>query len=116
MNARAINEAAVAHGKKQSPFEYEHEAGFEAGAVWVIRNMDDYLETYFEIVGGIFYAMNSQEPSVVRLRYEEQGRCGMYELAKEWADEFHSLHADTEWDGEWLEVLDEFVKSKNELT
>ncbi len=80
-----------------------------------LEGFDDYLETYFEIVGGIFYAMNSQEPSVVRLRYEEQGRGGMYNLAKEWADEFHSLHSDTKWDGDWIEVLEEFFNSKNEL-
>ena len=115
MNTRAINEAADAYGKKQSPFEYEHEAGFVAGVELVIRNMDDYLETYHEITALIYSELESDHDCVVRQRYAEQGHGGMYELAKEWADEFHSLHADTEWDGEWLETLDEFFNNKNEL-
>lgn len=80
-----------------------------------VNNVEDYLETYHEITAYITLALYEDKKCVVTQRYADQGHGGMYELAKEWADEFHSLHAETEWDGEWLEVLDEFFNNKNEL-
>lgn len=81
-----------------------------------IKDLEEYLETYFEIVESITLAMQFDTDTVVHQVYATQGRGGLYELAKEWTDEFHSLHADREWDGEWLDVITDFFNSKNELT
>ncbi len=76
----------------------------------------DYLEAFFEIVESITLSMQFDKDKVVHQRYAEQGRGGLYELAEEWTNEFQSLYADREWDGEWLDTITEFFNSKNELT
>jgi hypothetical protein len=81
-----------------------------------LDQFDDYLETYHEITAYITLALYEDQKCVVTQRYAEQGHGGMYELAEEWTNEFHSLYADREWDGEWLDTITEFFNSKNELT
>jgi hypothetical protein len=81
-----------------------------------VNNAVEYLETYHEITAFITLALYEMQDCVVTQRYAEQGHGGMYELAEEWANEFHEMYADREWDGEWLDTITEFFNSKNELT
>ena len=74
---------------------------------------EKYLKTYYEIVESITLAMQFDTDTVVHQVYATQGRGGLYELAKQWANEFHSLYADCVWDGD---VITDFFNSKNELT
>lgn len=74
-------------------------------------NKTDYLETFFEIVDSLSMALN-EEGSSVQEQYEQGGRGWLYETAQEWADEFQEKHAATEWDGEFLEVIQEFIEDK----
>lgn len=77
---------------------------------------EKYLEAYYEIVESITLAMQFDTNTVVHQIYSTQGRGGLYELAKQWTDEFQSLYGDREWDSEWLDVITDFFNSKNELT
>ncbi len=81
-----------------------------------IKDLEEYLETYFEIVESITLAMQFDTDTVVHQVYAAQGRGGLYELAKQWTDEFQSLYGDREWDSEWLDVITDFFNSKNKLT
>lgn len=46
--------------------------------------------------------------------YENGGSGAMYELAKEWTDEFELANKGREWDGEFMDEVEKFFKSKNE--
>ena len=72
---------------------------------------EEYLETYFEINMRIAESLlDYNTKDFVTRRYEQQGRGGMYELAKELTDEFQEIHKDKEWDGEFFDELDLFWK------
>lgn len=83
-------------------------------------DLETYLETHFEVVsyiesymldvGGSAYDDNT---SVIIDRHKAQGHKGLYELAKEWTDEFQSIHENTEFDGDWLDTIDEYLANKN---
>ena len=78
-----------------------------------VNNAVEYLETYHEITAYITLALYEDQKCVVIQRYAEQGHGGMYELAEEWTNEFQSLYADREWDGEWIDTITDFFNSKN---
>jgi hypothetical protein len=78
--------------------------------------MASYLETYHEMVLGIERAKsrgNIGDPqNIVQVVYEERGTGGMYELAKEWTDEFQKVNEDAEWDGEFFDEIEMFFTFK----
>jgi hypothetical protein len=48
--------------------------------------------------------------------YELNGKGCLWELAKSITDEFEELNKNREWDGEWMDEVQEFVETKiNEL-
>lgn len=70
-----------------------------------------YLETHYEVSvmlndlssGSIYSPENL-------MKYRElHGTGGMWELAKEITDDFELLHRNAQWDGDWLETLEEYV-------
>lgn len=76
-------------------------------------------ETYFEVVdslSGILrldsFQHGSKEFKWLTEEYDNGGRGRMYELAEEWTDEFEKLNEDREWDGQFYDELDEFLKEK----
>lgn len=85
-------------------------------------DLESYLETHFEVVsyierymlsvGGSDYDDNT---SPIIERHKAQGHGGLYELAKEWTDEFQSIHENTEFDGNWIDTIDEFLSNKNNI-
>jgi hypothetical protein len=73
-------------------------------------------ETHFNVVSII--AVNLSKvfvPASLSNRYLAQGIGGMYELAEELTDKFEKLNKGREWDGEFAEEIDEFVKKELEL-
>jgi hypothetical protein len=73
---------------------------------------ESYLETYYE-VSAFIERQAVDECGVAYDTICSQGRGGLYTLAKMWTDEFETLHADKQWDGEWDGTLDEFLSQKN---
>ena len=76
----------------------------------------DWIETHYEVVAFIEKVLNNGMPyGLVGERYEEFGSGGMYDLSKDWTDEFQALHGDRVWDGEWLDELHLFLTSRNNM-
>lgn len=74
--------------------------------------MEDYLETHFEVVAELMYQLEEIElPELVEI-YEQKGRGGLWDLAKNITDEFETTHKDREWDGEWMDKLHKFIYNK----
>ena len=72
-----------------------------------------YLETYFEVVTAIMLEFEyGGKSEVVFSRFEAQGRGGLYELAEELTDEFEKLHVGKEWDGEFFDTIESFLKER----
>lgn len=74
---------------------------------------DDWVETHFEVVARIAQELEYElYDTPVYRRYSEGGRGGLYELAEELTNEFQELHKDRVWDGEFFDVLEEFLNEK----
>lgn len=77
------------------------------------NGFDSWQETHCEICFAIGIEANKQDPSgMVEQVREADGMGGLWELAKDLTDEFEKTNADREWDGEWIDTIDEFIKSK----
>ena len=83
----------------------------------------NYLEVYFDTVQFITDCLDNEMDygtirNVVCKRQIEQGSGGMYELAKEWTDEFTEKYKDVVWgedDLEYYDTIEEFLTNKNKL-
>jgi len=80
-----------------------------------------WMETFYEVVEGITerqrrpeYNMELERNEIERTQNREGG-AALYELAKEWTDEFERENRGTEWDGEWLEAIWAFIETKTSL-
>lgn len=74
---------------------------------------ESWHETHFEVVSAIILDAEREEASpLITSVMEEYGTGGLYELAKSLTDEFEKLNASREWDGEWLDELEEFLNKK----
>lgn len=77
------------------------------------------LEVHYDIVEFISEHLTAWKGddawSTILKRYEEQGRGGMYELAKEWTDIFMRDYKDVEWgeELEYYDTIEEFLTNKN---
>lgn len=72
----------------------------------IIQHQND-PENYFDLSFG-------DENSYKQIMYiaETQGRGGLYELAKELTFEFENKNINREWDGDYFDSLDDFLKEK----
>lgn len=68
-----------------------------------------WTETHHEVVRAIALADNGCTSVVVSSVAGMKGTGGLYELAEELTDKFEELHKDTEWDGEFFDVVEEFL-------
>jgi hypothetical protein len=66
-------------------------------------------ETFFEIVEGI---VNNPDNPAFKGQLYQYGRCVLYDIAEEWADEFELLHEGRNWDGEFFDEIDIFINNK----
>ena len=75
--------------------------------------LEDYLEVHFDIVRHITETEDTDGTPANEVS-ETQGFGGLYQLAKEWTDEFQSKYKDTIWGQElaYSETLEEFLTSK----
>jgi hypothetical protein len=72
-----------------------------------------WTETHFEVVSAITKSLESGPASKKILEVvEQQGTGGLYELAETLTNEFESLHADRQWDGEFYDEIAVFLKEK----
>ena len=84
-----------------------------------MENLNEYLEVHYDIVEYITEHLTAWRGddnwSVILKRHEQQGRCGMYELAKEWTDDFMKKYKDITWgeDLEYYETIEEFLDNKS---
>ena len=83
---------------------------------------NDYLETHFDVVQFITGCLDSQGgddrlTNVIVKRHFEQGSGGMYELSKEWTDEFTEKCKNVAWgeEIEYYDTIEEFLTNKNKL-
>lgn len=72
-----------------------------------------YLETHFEVVSFFARVEDKHVDSVVNQVRDDNGSTGLYELAKDWTEEFQQLHEGREWDGEFIDEIEEFCARKN---
>ena len=94
----------------QLAIDLGHNIGVEVGKV-----DEDYLETHFEMVQAITLVMEDEDPdpeNFIIKCHEEQGRGGLYLLAKYLTDEFQDLHANHQWDGDFLDEIESFLIKK----
>ena len=78
----------------------------------------DYLEAYYEVVKFIEYQLENYVDTVVYKKMNHKGTGGLYELAKEWTDEFTEKYKDVVWgegDLEYYDTIEEFLTNKNKL-
>ena len=73
----------------------------------------DFLETHFEIVKRIVLEEEViGKSNVVFETLEQKGTGGLYGLAEDLTIEFQEQHKDQKWDGEFLEVMEDFLDEK----
>lgn len=77
-----------------------------------INGFESWHETHYEIVISL---SPDVENTVCNKVVCEQGTGGLYQLAKDWTDEFETLHSDREWDGEFYDEIERFITEKNKL-
>jgi hypothetical protein len=61
-----------------------------------MENLEDYLETYHEIVSRIEWQLHKEEGFAYEI-YNDKGRGGMWMLAKKITDTFTEKHKATDW-------------------
>lgn len=74
--------------------------------------LEDYLETHFEVVEELLYQLEDMEHPNLLEMYKQQGKGGLWVLAKSITDEFEELHKDRVWDGEWMGEIQKLVHNK----
>ena len=75
---------------------------------------EDYLETYFEVVQHLVLTLDNEYSKSFSTR-EAEGFGGVYLLAKEWTDEFQRKYKNYLFDGDWFDIIDDFLlKKENE--
>ena len=80
-----------------------------------LNGFKTWMETFYEVVATISRETGSEvdtKSRVIKERYEAGGSCAMYSLAEELTDEFEKKNEGREWDGEFLDEVDEFLNEK----
>ena len=81
------------------------------------NGFESWYETFYEIVSSIEYILNNStfnNNHPIDEYYANSGSGAMYELAKNWTDEFEAKYKGVAWgeDLEWLDTLNEFFVTK----
>jgi len=78
-----------------------------------IDDLDSFLETHYRISEILAWENNLDKPcELIEETQAKEGMYGIYQLAKEYTIDFQQLHKNREWDGEFLDVVDDFMKEK----
>lgn len=79
------------------------------------NGFNSWQETHYEIVSFIQAELRKNFPSgLIGRRYEEQGTGGIYELSEELTDKFEQMNKDRNWDGDFFDSIEEFMKKETE--
>lgn len=70
---------------------------------------ESWIETYYEIVSLI--NLNKSNPVIEKI-IDDKGIGGLHEFAKQLTHEFEIKYKDTEWDGEYFNMIEEFISNK----
>jgi hypothetical protein len=76
------------------------------------NGFNSWRNTYFEVSGQLNHIINEGDdtwPSRIELIDKMQGRDGIYQLAEKYTDIFEQQYKDKEWNGEFYDVVEEFV-------
>lgn len=74
-----------------------------------------WMETHHEVVSYITGAVmldNHKDSAITRIQYG-LGSAGLYDLGKEWTNEFERIHKGRKWDGEFFDEIEAFCEFKN---
>ena len=75
------------------------------------NGFSDWQETHYEIV--TYLATTVDYSGSIANKAEVTGGKGkLYELAEELTDEFENLYKGKEWDSDYLDTIEEFLKNK----
>lgn len=78
-----------------------------------VSGFDDWIETYYEIVRTITWVEQTKDnSSIVAVTRNHKGVGGLYELAKELTDKFEKLYVGRDWNGEYYDKIEEFLKKE----
>lgn len=78
-----------------------------------VNGFESWQETHFEIASAIFEKSFDLTPQgIVHETEEDEGRMGLYRLAKRLTDKFENLHKGRLWEGDYFEAIDEFIKQE----
>lgn len=77
-----------------------------------VKGLPSYLETYFEIVDQICIDKDSENTLAYNIA-ETKGRGGLYDLAEELTNEFEEIYHQYEFDGDFLDKIEEFIANKD---
>jgi hypothetical protein len=78
------------------------------------NGFDNWRETYYEIVTILEFCLDhpiSCPKSILNI-CDSQGRGGLYDIAKEYTDEFEKLYKGKDWDVDFFDTIDEFMDKK----
>lgn len=75
-----------------------------------------WVETYHEVVAFLEEMNNAgnkeDDANPVEKFYDQTGKGGLYELAVQYTDEFEEKNKGREWDGEFFDEIEEFLRIK----
>ena len=91
------------------------DSSFELASVkWFPNGFDSWVETHYEVSAEINWQfMKSDEDSIARLVREAHDAGGhgfLYALAMELTDEFESINKGRQWDGEYFDELENYLR------
>lgn len=77
------------------------------------NGFDSWSDTHFEVCASVSNLMDDpiilDSSPAMKLAIDGHGRMGLYWLARDLTTKFEAENQGREWDGEWWEVLDEFL-------
>lgn len=107
----AVIENGNSEGRKTAIEELKRMAKIADGYVELTNKLPDYLENYYNVVAYI-ERTKDELGTAANNRLKEQGTGGLYELAEDWTEEFTEEHKGHQWDGDYLDAIDSFLRLK----
>lgn len=75
-----------------------------------MKDLTGYLETHYEVASAIEYELRIHFDGKIHRLVEQNGMGAKWELAKDITDKFEKLYEGREWDGDWLDTLEDFIQ------
>ena len=74
--------------------------------------LEDFLETHYEVVVALEQLEESETNELLNKYLSENGTGGKYMLAHFITEDFQREHANTEFDGNFIDVIEDFILNK----